>query len=197
MVEGGINKVVKWVILVLVLVIVLLGVVFLGVPEKIGNLFPDFGKEDVVVSWDEDVFLEHPEMIIIQYNDGKWSGDIIGFGIGDLYYNHDDNVGWRWSVDDDPNIESKDWLAVKNENHYLFNKLNREDTVFVRSLNGKSAEEGLIMLIERMLKEDTSLSIRVAGVWGEIYDKNDKIVKNLDMLIDKLNQISRGGIKNG
>ena len=106
-------------------------------------------------------------------------------------------VGWRWSVDNDPNMDTKDWLAVKNEIHYLFEELREEDKEFVRSLNGKSAEEGLMMLVERMLEKDTSLSVRVVGLWGEIYNKNDKIVRNFDMFIDKLNQISRGRIKNG
>jgi hypothetical protein len=195
--EREIGYVVKVIFLVLVLFIVIFGIISWNVSDKFRNLFPDFGRGEIVVNWDEDVFLEHPEMMVIQYNDGKWSGDVIGFGIGDLYYNYDNKVGWRWSVDNDPNMDTKDWLAVKNEIHYLFEELREEDKEFVRSLNGKSAEEGLMMLVERMLEKDTSLSVRVVGLWGEIYNKNDKIVRNFDMFIDKLNQISRGRIKNG
>ena len=82
--EREIGYVVKVIFLVLVLFIVIFGIISWNVSDKFRNLFPDFGRGEIVVNWDEDVFLEHPEMMVIQYNDGKWSGDVIGFGIGDL-----------------------------------------------------------------------------------------------------------------
>ena len=103
MVEKEMTTVINWIILLIGFVIISLGIVFVffsgDVAEKFDNWFPDFGKGNISVNWDEDVFLEHPEVIVFQYNDGKWSGDVWGFGRGDLYYNYDDEIGWRWSDD--------------------------------------------------------------------------------------------------
>ena len=198
--ELAIGTTINIIIIVLVLVVAIFGIYYLNASGTLQELFPDFKREDLKVSYNEEFKLENPEEIIF-YLDLVKTTTLSE----DFYYRYDitktgalkegPDVGWRWSKNE------KEWFAVGNIYRVEYTKLDSSEKEFLKKLEGKSAEEGLKTIVQRVLdnKEgnwarDVHLVIKIGNV-EESYDKDSKILLDLDGLIDKLNQITRGVLR--
>jgi len=164
-----------------------------------------FTSDNASVEWLGDINLTYPSEIIY-YIDGRdaklylWYDDELTSSGSE-----DDGppIGWSWSSDKD------DWFRVGNEYLAKFNDLSNKNKGFLRGLKDMSPEEGLEIIINRSLgneegnrrflwvnawKHDVRLRVKIGG-WNEEYKASDKRLRNIEDLIDKFNQISRGVVK--
>lgn len=199
-----IDSIIKLVIILFVLVIVILGIVFLVKGNF--DIFPEFKKVDKA-KWDEEFFLEYPGEVIY-YIDGKEAGIYLRYSkdIIEASENEVKEIGWRWSKSGSDDIKEwfdadKSYIAYETSGGYFSrpeNKyLNEENRNFLKEINGKSPEKGLEIIVNRVLENNLNLEIFI-GNWDENYNgrKHANFLSNLDSVIDKINQISRGVVKN-
>ena len=186
-----IGTIITIIIIVLVLVIAIFGIIKLNSSGTLKELFPDFGKENRTVSYNEEFFLENPEMIEYCIEDEK----------NEICFKFNENKLWSWIL-----IDSNEWLIVSNSLHINFKNLDNKNKNFISQLINKGAENGLKQIAERVLKNegdsflvfdyDVDLNINIDNVkWTESYESGDKRLLDLDGLIDRLNQVTRGVIR--
>ena len=75
-----------------------------------------------------------------------------------------------------------------------FREINEEERNFIAKLDKKTPEEGLKLIVEKVLKDKEDFIVKI-GDKEENYKSGDKRLLDLDSLIDKLNQISRGVVR--
>ncbi len=195
----------------ILIVVILFSIFYFDILGRIGNVFPDFTKSNYSSKWEEEYFLEYPELIVY-YIDGRDA---------DIYLKYDKNTkydktairgekvgigGWSWSKDNEK------WYIIgafyyTTSGNFIGNVegiLDAKNRNFLKELIGKSPENGLKIIVDRVLHNDESnkffnvkLEVYI-GDWKEKYDAESdaKFLSDLDGLIDKFNQISRGVIKN-
>jgi hypothetical protein len=219
--SGIMGKIVKMILIVLVIFVVFFAAGELGAAEKIRDLFPDFVKTENKVDWNEEYFINNPEILVFQVKAPeaniffRYDNDPIKLG-----GREGEDIGWKWSKD------NENWFSVESSgssyggsntgnffnalfrrsggsNKYL-SKMNKE---FVESLIGKSPEEGLEEIVNRVLRNkegnwfwfDAKLFVYYDGEKipkQQDYDEDSPELKDLDGFIDKINQISYGVVKN-
>lgn len=184
------------IIMVVVLVIVIFAFLYVKLPQTIDNIFPSFKQTVKEVKWEQEFFLTHPEFIEYEFADGTWKQN--------LFYHYDPGLGWQWTNGKEmlPSGKEKRWFSVSNKEIIVYKKLDAIDKLFIDSLSEKSAEEGLKLLVEQTLANKgeglmvvaSALKARI-GTWTGVYSYTDRILGDLDNLIDKFNQISYGVAK--
>lgn len=190
-----------WRIIGLILIIFLLAIVFLSIymwdiPE-LARSWIGFEEGNLSVKWSEEIFLEDPG--VIQYLIGGKNANIY------LKYNPEKNnageiYGWMWGIE---KRKDKRWFRSSTQDFIEFKKLSVQNQEFLIEITGKSPEDGLIMIANRVLKNDegnywfdVNLVVSI-GEWVRVYNKRrtPKELKDIDGLILKFNQISRGVVK--
>ncbi len=90
-----------------------------------------------------------------------------------------------------------------NSGDLEFSKLSQKNKEFVNVLSGKSPEQGLNMIVQRVVNNeegnrfgwfDVKLKVYIGDVI-KVYGADDELLEDLDSFIDKLNQMTRGVIK--
>ncbi len=90
-----------------------------------------------------------------------------------------------------------------NSGDLEFSKLSQKNKEFVNVLSGKSPEQGLNMIVQRVVNNeegnrfgwfDVRLKVYIGDVI-KVYGADDELLEDLDSFIDKLNQMTRGVIK--
>src|SRR3989344_5517528 len=185
------------ILIVVVLAIVIVGFIYFDIGGKISDLFPTFGKQEGTVAWNGKYFLEHPDLIVYEITDEY----------GELHLWYDTSViqqgekkgqaiGWRWFIDNSRPKEG--WQSVEN---YAF--VARElrpafdrDKNLIKDLAAvKKPEAGLQKIVQRIVKSKEQLIVTIGEDWSETYAFSDARLRDVDGLIDKFNQISRGVVR--
>lgn len=192
------NTLVKLIIVIFVLVIAIFGIMYLSGAKTIKDLFPDFTKEDKEVRWNGEFFLENPGKIVY-YVDIPDSFSLSE----DFYYWYDNSttkigveegpaIGWKWSKN------GKDWFNAGNIYRIEFKEISGTDKDFLKRLNGTSPEEGLKLIVRRITDNyegtylrDIHLTIKIGEKNLGPYDKDSKIIYDLDAMIDRINKATR------
>lgn len=208
------DTVIAIIIIAFVLIIAIFGIIKLNASGLLKDIFPDFEKKDRVVNWNEEFFLEHPELIVY-YIEGREANIYLSYSIEPVIRGTAQIgvVGWSWWSIDKGEWWAKDakgWLSASTE-HVSFKKLSSKNQDFIRQLAGKSPEEGLKLIVERVLKNeeenyiyDVVLRVYFGKKVNEGWEAERKyesdgggnfILKDLDGLIDSFNQISRGVVR--
>ena len=175
------------IIVIAVIAIVSVGFFVLNIPEKIKSLFPNFFNQDDEIPPDEiigDSILESPEKIIFQFQDGTREKN--------LYYHCSRSRGWSLYLE-------KTWLKVENiESFYKFKEFNKKNQEFIKSLGGKTCEEGLEILVlrtknnnEGVLWFNSELTARVGKDYKR-YANKDEELNNVKRVIKQLNKLASG-----
>ncbi len=202
------------IIIAFVLVLAVFSIIKINASGLLKDLLPDFEKKDRVVSWNEEFFLEHPELMIY-YIEGRDASIYLSYSNDAIIEGTTQKgvVGWSWwSVEKGEwwAKDAKGWLSVSTQ-HASFKKLSSKNQDFISNLAGKSPEEGLKLIVERVLKDeegnyiyDTLLRVyfgeKINGRWEaerkyESDNGKNFVLKDLDGLIDNFNQISRGVVR--
>jgi hypothetical protein len=169
----------------------------------------DFTPDNATVEWLGDINLTYPGEIIyyIYGNDAEiylWFDDksVIVYDEGSEV-----PVGWKYSQTNDALVDSGYFLSMNNQD--ALKKLGKKNMDFLNSLEEKTPEEGLEIILNRVIKNDEGntnwlwieamridVELRVfIGGWKSFppdYESSDKRLRNIEGLIDKFNQISRG-----
>ncbi len=213
------STLVKIILVVLVIFVASFAISELGAAEKIREFFPDFLRSENLVKWNEEYFINNPEIIVYEVKAKE----------ADIYFRYDndlipegerqgEDIGWRWSKDNvrwfsaeniDVSYARKTKLSVFMRNLHIFRGdiyLSKKNKDFVSGLVGKSPEEGLEDIVNRVLNNsegnrfyNVKLFVYFNGVKipkQQDYDVDSALLKDLDVFIDKLNQISYGVEKN-
>lgn len=190
-----INTLVKLIIVVFVLVIAIFGIMYLNNVRAIKDLFPDFTKENKQVNWNEEFYLEHPELLYF-YIGGK-KGDIF---FSYLKNSDSDKGQWSWtklSAGQFTLPKKSNFLSVDISYHSSFVNLDEKNKNFIIGLRGKSPEEGLRDIVNRVLKNDEGFTFFqdvafLVYIDGELaqqqYEVSDPVLRDLDSLIDRVNK---------
>ncbi|MEK6872993.1 MAG: hypothetical protein AABW90_03195 [Nanoarchaeota archaeon] len=208
------NTIIIMIILALVLVVAIFSIIKLNASGLLKDLFPDFEKKDRIVSWNKEFFLEHPELMVY-YIEGRDANIYISYSVKPVIRGTTQIgiIGWSWwSVEKEEwwAKDAKGWLSASTQ-HTSFKKLSSKNQEFISQLAGKSPEEGLKLIVERVLRNEEENYIydvvlrvyfgkKVNGKWeAERKYESDSggkfVLKDLDGLIDIFNQISRGVVR--
>lgn len=196
-------------------VIILFSLFYFNALGKLGDIFPFFEKGNVTVEWEEEYFLDYPEEMVIRYDDGEHSGDVGWGGLGDFNYRYREEEGWQWLYIGKSligNVVSRHWLNIESDfkREEIYSEVKKEDKEFMESLNGKSPEKGLKMLVERTINNPGSLFYN-PRLWvgfgcndnailccnSKIYKQKDKELRDLDAMIHRFNRAINGCINEG
>ncbi|MEK6871935.1 MAG: hypothetical protein AABX16_03465 [Nanoarchaeota archaeon] len=196
--EKSIGTLVNFIIIVLVLAIVIGGLYYFDVIGNIKDIFPTFGKQNTTVAWEGHYFLERPELIVYEIQDTDdtlflWY-DTALIAVGEK---KGQSIGWRWFRDISRDKEG--WLTAES---YIFTAREYKP-FFDRNKNlinalasvQQNPEKGLQKIVERIVKSKEALHVKIGTNWNEVYAANDARLRDLDGLIDKFNQISRGVVR--
>ena len=187
-----INTLVKLIIVIFVLVIAVFGIMYLNNVRTIKDLFPDFTKENNQVNWNEEFYLEHPELLYFYVGGSKGNIFLSYFKIPDS-----DKGQWSWFKPSITNTLPKnpDFLSVESSYHIDFVNLDEKNKNFLIGLRGKSPEEGLRYIINRVLKndegtwfQDVVFFVYIERELSQQYEAGDGILGDLDSLIDRVNK---------
>ncbi len=225
--DSTLGLIVKIIIMVLTLVVVIF---FLG--WFLGwfniDLIPDFSKKNQSEEWNKEFFLTHEELIVY-YIDGKEAQIFLKYDITETPEGKrkGEIIGWRWSKN------GKNWFNVENYNaayesqgnfwatqpllrnvfgleEYTVLKLDKKNQDFLKTLIGKSPEEGLKLILDRVRrneegyyevfgkdvkKANAGLDIEINGKVKKSYNHDDPFMGDVNDFILKLNQLSRGALK--
>ena len=173
----GMENLVYGIIVLLILGVVLFGLFYFDVHEKIidllsvGNDGEGEGFEDLEDIGDFEIKLESPERVTFWVKDGEG-----------LFYACQNSVGWKYY-----NPEVEKWWNVDATSHYSFNDLKKVAKDFIISLDGLNCEEGLIVLVRRVRDERIGLNVYVDGDVVERYKYNNGDLEDYRFLIKKIN----------
>ncbi|MFH1359348.1 MAG: hypothetical protein ABIH37_05655 [archaeon] len=214
-----------WVIigLVIVVIVILLAWKAMG-GSPLNSLFENigFGKNNnTPVEWDGFTELEYPMEIVFKFHDveqniyfvyntnSKISGsEQTGEELGWMWYSPgafkdvewEESTVFQYYILGNFQDAFKGWVFVSNEGVY-FQELSYENQLFVKALRGKSPEKGLELMVNEVRKNnaryfwyDVDLDVKI-GNWKGSYKSKDKTLGDINLLIDKFNQISRGLVK--
>ncbi len=216
------ETIVKAILIGVLIVVIVFGFTATDVLGAIRDFFPSFDKGDIVVNWNEKNFIEYPEEILFFLDDCN----------PEIYFMYDPKVyldggkprGWVWRAKEVERegeglwgavsrwagyyTEKEIFISVSNEEHPNFKKLegiNEKNKEFIRDLNGKTPEEGLKVIVTRILenKEDSwvwnaKLNVVIGDVnlvYNPTVAEDIRVLSDLDWLIDRLNQVSRKYLK--
>lgn len=190
------------VVLVLALLVLVGSYWFLfesGYSQKIKDSIPGFTIEERKIEWDRTNNLTYPG--IIQYHIEGKNADIF------LFYNTKDpnlGKGWLWNMEKPRFFLIKPFVSPKFQGYIPVGtgKLDsRDNQIFLRQLSGENADEGLRIIVERVIK-DNNLKLHVTFTDPDNptdpdrlvldYDSSDKRLYDLNGLMIKFNQISIG-----
>jgi|SRR3989344_2311036 len=194
---------------VLIIIGFLYIVFFTNIPGTLRDLLPDFKKSEHTAKWEEEFFLENPELIVY-YIDGREANIYLRYD-KQSYINpvgEETVIGWSWSKDNEKWFSAEKRYvsyqtsggAIRNiENKYL----NEKNKKFLEKLEGQSPEKGLKLIVERVLINNEgnrffNVKLKVfIGNWKEEYNAKEdaRFLSDIDGAIDKFNQVSRGVIK--
>ena len=189
----AINTLIKLIIVIFVLVIAIFGIMYLNNVRTIKDLFPDFTKENNKVNWNEEYYLEHPELLYFYVGGSK----------GDIFFSYfkipdSDKSKWFWFKLPKFHALPKqsDFLSVESSSHSSFVNLDEKNKNFIIGLRGKSPEEGLRDIVNRVLKNDEGFQlfqdvvffVYIEGEVSQKYKAGDSVLRDLDSLIDRVNK---------
>lgn len=188
----SINTLVKLIIVIFVLVIAVFGIMYLNNVGTIKNIFPDFTKENKQVNWNEEFYLEHPDLLYFYIGGSK--GNIF-FSYPKIPDSNKDKWFWFKLPKFHALPKQSDFLSVENSIHASFVNLDEKNKNFVIGLRGKSPEEGLRDIVNRVLKndegtwfQDVVFFVYIEGELSQQYKADDIILRDLDSLIDRINK---------
>ena len=213
--EGGTGISGKLVALILMIAVVFVAYYLIASyysSDPLG-IFPDYILDENVVQYDGRQKLSHPGLIVYYIYDND----------EDIYFkyisNSDDyKSGWHWQVLTKGETESYNplvflfkekrrylgWINVDGSQKHNFGEQTNADKNTIRSLRGKSPEEGLRLLAKRVVvyqekKWFNQYSSQLRTTIGSGKSKIDKIyygfdasLKDIDRLIIEINQRTRG-----
>lgn len=182
-----------------IIILVAFSIFYFDLPSKIGNIFPDFTKSNYSSKWEGESYLEHPELAIFFIEGDE----------ANIYFFYDKvEIGrsnWMWKLRK-PRLQFEKYYFIPVDATFTkdFRELDSKNQKFVKELIGKSSEEGLLLIVNRVLQNkegneisDVKLEIDIdKGYVKKEYDASNAFLRDLDGLIDKINQITRAAIKN-
>ena len=186
-------------IILILFVLIFIGFfIYLFYSEKPFDIFPSFTKTDKKVNWNEAYFLEYPGEIIYKI-EGREANIFLRYNTNLVQdYDEIDNlIGWVFSID------NGDYYRVENVQYvdYTSIGLTSKNREFLKLLINQGPEQGLKIIAERVRTNDegtywldANLHVMI-GSEPEDFKAGDKRLQDLDGVIDKLNQISRGVVK--
>jgi hypothetical protein len=190
MADDSTNYLVSLILGMLVIAVVVFFIYYSGIIGRL-EIFPTFGKSTEITKWKQEFFLEHPQVIsyYIYGNDA----DIYFYYVIDSYSKAEI---WQWKQ----SAIAPGFVNVNNKGPE-YKKLSQKNRIFVDSLADASAEEGLELIVNRVLANQENN--RRYNVWLYVYigdkeyqyEATNPLLKDLDGFIDKLNQLSRGYVK--
>ena len=176
------STIITIIIIVLVLIIAIWGVAKLNSAGMLDDLFPNFGKDKRPVKWDEKYFFSYPGEILYEFNSllVRYNVPVEG-GV----------LGWEWK-EKQGFFGGKEQIYLRADREIAhFHDLDDKKKEFVRSLAGKSSEQGLEQIVNYVITNKERLIVSIDS-WEESYGYDDKRLVDLNSLIIKYNQISRG-----
>ncbi|MEN9625853.1 MAG: hypothetical protein RL557_181 [archaeon] len=226
--SGILGLIVKIIIIVLTLIVIFLFIgYFLGWFDL--GLIPDYFKKNQSEEWNKEYFLEHEELIVY-YIDGKEAELYLKYDITPVFDKQGKETGvreWVWSKN------GKNWFNVENSGYiyesknnfwasqpllrslfglseYSNKQLDAKNQNFLKTLLGKSPEEGLKLITDRVRaneegyyevlgkdvkKSNAGLDITINKKVTKSYDHDNPLMGDVNDFIIKLNQLSRGAVK--
>jgi hypothetical protein len=166
------------------------------------GIFPDYILDENVVQYDGREKLLHPGLIVY-YIYGTNANIYFVYQTNSDFY----KPGWYWQVSTKGYFwwsKSKylGWITVDWNKAHDFGKLTDANKNMIRSLRGKSPEEGLRLLAKRVVANKVGnwwyhAEIRTHIGKGEskideTYKAKDASLKDIDRLIIEINQRTRG-----
>ena len=207
--EGGTGISGKLVALILMIAVVFVAYYLIASyysSDPLG-IFPDYTLDENVVQYDGRQKLLRPGLIVYY---------IYGSN-ANIYFTYPTNSdiyqpGWYWQVSDKGYFWwSKNrylgWINVDGSQKHNFGKLTDANKNMIESLRGKSPEDGLRLLAKRVVVEQAEKgwyqsSSQLSTLIGdgkskieETYYGSDARLKDLDNLIIRINQRTKGYLK--
>ena len=207
--EGGTGISGKLVALILMIAVVFVAYYLIASyysSDPLG-IFPDYTLDENVVQYDGRQKLLRPGLIVYY---------IYGSN-ANIYFTYPTNSdiyqpGWYWQVSDKGYFWwSKNrylgWINVDGSQKHNFGEQTNADKNTIRSLRGKSPEDGLRLLAKRVVVEQAEKgwyqsSSQLSTLIGdgkskieETYYGSDARLKDLDNLIIRINQRTKGYLK--
>jgi hypothetical protein len=197
--EGGnvSGVVVALILVVLVVIIGYLTLYFFYSTDPLG-IFPDFTPDENLVKYDGREKLLFPELVLYKViEDGDEEGIAYQYSKGsDLYKD-----GWYWQLGVEEGIIFKEtrylgWVSVDRDLGG-YKELSEENKATIEALRGKTPEDGLHILVRRAVADSGRGSVfgfRIGDNDGlyERYHSNVGVLKDVNGLIIRINQLSRG-----
>lgn len=213
--EGGTGISGKLVALILMIAVVFVAYYLIASyysSDPLG-IFPDYTLDENVVQYDGRQKLLRPGLIVYYLDPPTLRG--FDDNDDDIYFTYITNSdiyqpGWYWQVSDKGYFWwSKNrylgWINVDGSQKHNFGKLTDANKNMIGFLRGKSPEEGLRLLAERVVVNKVGnwwyhAEIRTHIGEGEsrieeTYKADDARLKDLDNLIIRINQRTKGYLK--
>jgi len=222
--EGGTGISGKLVALILMIAVVFVAYYLIASyysSDPLG-IFPDYTLDENVVQYDGRQKLLRPGLIVYYLDPPALRG--FDDNDDDIYFTYITNSdiyqpGWYWQVITSGETESYNplvflfkekrrylgWINVDGSQKHNFGEQTNADKNTIRSLRGKSPEEGLRLLAERVVVNKVGnwwyhAEIRTHIGEGEsrieeTYKADDARLKDLDNLIIRINQRTKGYLK--
>ena len=193
-------KVATWiVVLILMIVVVVIGAFAWG--TLLGgsplDIFGGFTPNEVVIEYDGRETLLYPSIVAFHVIRGD---DVLALnykaGKGWYYYLYIDQEKVRWhqlSTYVDKKSKAIGWIPVTRDTD--IDDQGRRDAVLIRSLRKDLAEGGLVKIVRYVQGDSLKLKIYIGNAIVKTdpldYDYKTGILKDMNGLIIKINQISR------
>ena len=216
--EGGTGISGKLVALILMIAVVFVAYYLIASyysSDPLG-IFPDYTLDENVVQYDGREKLLHPGLIVY-YIYGSNANIYFTYPTNSDIY----QPGWYWQVITSGETESYNplvflfkekrrylgWINVDGSQKHNFGKLTDANKNMIESLRGKSPEDGLRLLAKRVVVEQAEKgwyqsSSQLSTLIGdgkskieETYYGSDARLKDLDNLIIRINQRTKGYLK--
>ena len=211
--EGGTGISGKLVALILMIAVVFVAYYLIASyysSDPLG-IFPDYILNEDVVQYDGREKLLHPGLIVYYIYGNN----------ANIYFQYITNSdghkqGWHWQVLTKGETESYNplvflfkekrrylgWITVDGSQKHNFGEQTNANKNTIRSLRGKSPEGGLRLLAERVVVNEVGNRVYHAQLRthigsgkskiDETYKANDARLKDIDRLIIRINQLTRG-----
>jgi|ETNmetMinimDraft_2_1059921.scaffolds.fasta_scaffold08893_4 hypothetical protein len=224
--EGGTGISGKLVALILMIAVVFVAYYLIASyysSDPLG-IFPDYTLDENVVQYDGRQKLLRPGLIVYYLDPPTLRG--FDDNDDDIYFTYITNSdiyqpGWYWQVITSGETESYNplvflfkekrrylgWINVDGSQKHNFGEQTNADKNTIRSLRGKSPEDGLRLLAKRVVVEQAEKgwyqsSSQLSTLIGdgkskieETYYGSDARLKDLDNLIIRINQRTKGYLK--